>query len=259
MPIGLSAYETGKKLAGNYDKQLLQLQEQLAQLQSLHIASNARTLIVFEGWDASGKGGAIQCITASLDARYIQAYPIAAPTTEEKGKHFLSRFWSKLPGPRQMHIWDGSHYGRVLYERVEGICSEAEWRRGFDEINEFESQQVDIGTGLIKIFLHVTPETQDKVLRARMDDPSKQWKVTTKTFHNRSNRAAYMSAMTDMFKFTDTRWAPWAVFDANNIKAAQIAVLEHVVSKLESHLPKEFPQTDPAISALAKKAFGKKS
>lgn len=258
MSIDLSAYETGKKLVGNYDKQLLQLQEQLARLQSLHIAGNARTLTIFEGWDASGKGDAIKRITACLDPRYFRAYPVAAPTTEENDKHFLWRFWSKLPGPKQIHIWDGSHYGRVLRDRVDGACSEAEWRRGFDEINEFESQQVDIGTGLIKIFLHVTTETQDKILRTQMDDPSKQWKVTKETFRNRGNRAEYVSALTEMFQFTDTRWAPWHVIDGNNVKAAQIAVLDHVVSKLEQGLPKEYPKIDPSVAALAKKALGKK-
>jgi AMP-polyphosphate phosphotransferase len=257
MSINLSEYETGKKLTGNYDKQLLQLQEQLERLQSLHIAGDARTLIIFEGWDASGKGDAIKRITAGLDPRYFRAYPVTAPTAEEKGKHFLWRFWSKLPGPRQIHIWDGSHYGRVLRDRVDGACSEAEWRRGFDEINEFESQQVDIGTNLIKIFLHVTAQTQDKVLRERMDDPSKQWKITKETSRNRAARAEYLAAMTEMFQLTDTRWAPWHVIDGNNIKAAQIAVLEHVVSKLEQGLPKEFPKMDPAIKVLAKKAFGK--
>jgi AMP-polyphosphate phosphotransferase len=259
MPIDLSQYEAGNKFDGNYDEQLKKLQDKMAELQSLHILHDARTLIIMEGWDAAGKGGAIKRMTASLDPRYFQVYPVSAPNTEEKAKHFLWRFWSKLPGPKEMHIWDRSHYGRVLVERVENYCSEAEWRRGYDEINEFESQQVEIGTKLIKIFLHVTPETQDKVLQERLEDPAKRWKVTEDDFRNRSKRTEYMSAMDDMFAQTDTRWAPWQVFDANNQKAARIAVLEHVVRQLESHLPKDFPELNPAVAALAKKAFAKKA
>jgi AMP-polyphosphate phosphotransferase len=258
MPIDLSAYETGAKLSGSYDKQLSHLQDRLAHLQSLHIAHNARTLILFEGWELGGKGEAIKRVTARLDPRYVQAFPIAAATAEEAGKHFLWRFWSKLPGPRQIHVWDHSHYRRVLAERIEGLCTEAEWRRGYDEINEFESQQVETGTNLIKILLHITAQTQNKLLREKLDDPSKAWSITQETVRNIGNREAYLAAATDMFRLTDTRWAPWKVIDANNTKAANITVLEHIAAKLEEHLPKEFPKADPAVKALAKKALGKK-
>jgi AMP-polyphosphate phosphotransferase len=155
-----------------------------------------------------------------------------------------------------MSIWDRSHYGRVLVERVEGFCSEAEWRRGFDEINEFESRQGEIGTKIIKLFLHVTQETQDKVLTERLDDPSKRWKVTAEDFRNRDKRQDYLDAMKDMFKRTHTHWAPWTVIDSNNQKAARIAVLAHVVKELESSVPQEFPEADEAILALAKDALG---
>ncbi len=257
MPIDLSSYEAGVKFDGTYDKALALLQKRLAELQSLHIAHNCRTLIVFEGWDANGQGGIIKRITARLDPRFIRVYPISAANEQEKAKHFLWRFWSKLPAPKDIHLWDHSHYTRVLTERVEGQCSETEWRRGYDEINEFESQQIEIGTKLIKIFLHVTPKTQDKVLQARMDDPSKQWKISENDFRLRSKRQAYHAAVTDMFQFTDTRWAPWKVLDANNQKAAHINALEHIVAELESGLPKDFPKLGSAIKLLAKKAVEK--
>jgi AMP-polyphosphate phosphotransferase len=258
MNIKLSDYETGAKFDGNYDKRLAKLQDRLAELQSLHILHNCRTLIVFEGWDASGKGGAIKRLTANMDPRYFEVYPISAPTKEEKDKHFLWRFWNKLPGPQEIHILDRSHYGRVLVERVEGFCTDAEWRRGYDEINEFEAQQGDIGTKIIKIFLHVTQESQDKVLQERLKDPAKRWKVTEEDFRNREKRDAYLDAIHDMFEQTNTRWAPWKVFDGNNQKAARIAVLQHIVAQLEVTVPQEFPETDPAIAALADKAFGLK-
>jgi AMP-polyphosphate phosphotransferase len=253
MTINLSDYEAGAPFEGDYDKKLKKLQKRLAELQSLHILHGCRTLILLEGWDAAGKGGAIKRMTANLDPRYFQVYPISAPTAEEKAKHFLWRFWSKLPGPNEIHIWDRSHYGRVLVERVEGFCSETEWRRGYDEINEFESQQVEIGTKLIKIFLHVTQETQDTVLKERLDEPSKRWKVTADDFRNRGKRDAYQTAIEDMFGQTDTRWAPWKVFDANDQEATRIAVMEHVVSELESHVPQEFPELELEIEKLAKK------
>jgi AMP-polyphosphate phosphotransferase len=254
--IDLSDFESGKKYDGNYDDDLKELQDRLAELQSLHILHNARTLVVVEGWDAAGKGGAIKRLTANWDPRYYTVFPISAPTSEEKDKHFLWRFWSKLPGKQEISILDRSHYGRVLVERVEGFCSEAEWRRAYDEINEFESRQGEIGTKIIKLFLHVTQETQDKVLTERLDDPAKRWKVTSEDFRNREKRDDYLAAMKDMFKRTDTHWAPWTVIDGNHQKAARIAVLEHVVKELEASVPQDFPEVDAAISDLAKKAFG---
>ncbi|MGL5838527.1 MAG: polyphosphate kinase 2 family protein, partial [Sphingorhabdus sp.] len=163
MDFDLSKFESGKKYSGNYDNDLADLQDKLAELQALHIVHGCRTLIVFEGWDAAGKGGAIKRLTAQWDPRYYQVYPISAPTPEEKERHFLWRFWNKLPRAKEISVLDRSHYGRVLVERVEGYCSEAEWRRGYDEINEFEQRQAEIGTKIIKLFLHVTQETQDKV------------------------------------------------------------------------------------------------
>ncbi len=259
MAIDLSDFESGTKYDGDYDEGLKSLQDRLAVQQSLHILHNARTLIVVEGWDAAGKGGAIKRLTATLDPRYYQVYSVSAPTDEEKDKHFLWRFWNKLPGKREINIWDRSHYGRVLVERVEGFCSEAEWRRGYDEINEFESRQGEIGTKIIKIFLHVTQETQDKILTERLSDPSKRWKVTAEDFRNRSKRDAYLDAMKDMFKRTDTHWAPWTVIDGNNQKAARMAVLSHVVNELEASIPQEFPEVDAGILALAKATLGYKA
>lgn len=256
MKIDLSKYETGAEYDGSYAKDLKRLQKRLSELQALHIVHGCRTLIVFEGWDAAGKGGAIKRMTARWDPRYFEVYPISAPTREEKDKHFLWRFWNKLPGSREISVLDRSHYGRVLVERVEGYATETEWRRGYDEINEFEAQQGDIGTKVIKIFLHVTQETQDKVLQERIETPSKRWKVTEEDFRNRGKREDYLAAINEMFEQTNTRWAPWQVFDANNQKATRIAVLKHVVAELEAHVPGDFPEVDAEVKKLAKDVFG---
>lgn len=254
--IDLSDFEVGRKYAGDYDAVLADLQDKLSELQALHIIHGCRTLIVFEGWDAAGKGGAIKRLTANWDPRYFDVYPVSAPTAEEKDKHFLWRFWKRLPGKSEIHIWDRSHYGRVLVERVEGFCTPADWRRGFDEINEFEQRQAEIGTRIIKIFLHVTQDTQEKVLRERLEDPSKQWKVTAEDFRNLGKRDAYLEAMAEMFERTNSPHAPWTVIDGNNQKAARIAVLRHIVAQLEAHVPAEFPALDPAIAELAKQLVG---
>jgi AMP-polyphosphate phosphotransferase len=255
MSIDLSGFESGEKYDGDYAEDLADLQKQLAEQQSLHILHKCRTLIVFEGWDAAGKGGAIKRLTATMDPRYFEVFPISAPTAEEKDKHFLWRFWNKLPRSEEIHIFDRSHYGRVLVERVEGFCSEPEWRRGYDEINEFESQQVEIGTKLIKIFLHVTQEAQDEILKERLAEPSKRWKVTAEDFRNRSKRKEYLAAFAEMFAQTDTRWAPWTVIDGNNQKAARVAVLRHILKELQSHVPQDFPEVSDEIAGLAKQAF----
>lgn len=256
MSIDLYNYEAGEKYDGDYAEDLADLQKQLAEQQSLHILHKCRTLIVFEGWDAAGKGGAIKRLTANMDPRYFEVFPVSAPTLEEKDKHFLWRFWNKLPRSEEIHILDRSHYGRVLVERVEEFCTEVEWRRGYDEINEFESQQVEIGTKLIKIFLHVTQSAQDEILKERLEEPAKRWKVTADDFRNRAKRDAYLAAYAEMFAQTNTRWAPWTVIDGNNQKAARIAVLRHILNELKSHVPQEFPVVTDEIAELAKAAFG---
>jgi AMP-polyphosphate phosphotransferase len=256
MTANLSDYESGKKYSGDYDNDLADMQDKLAELQALHIVHGCRTLIIFEGWDAAGKGGAIKRLTAQWDPRYYQVYPISAPTAEEKERHFLWRFWNKLPRAKEIAVLDRSHYGRVLVERVEGFCSEAEWRRGYDEINEFEQRQAEIGTKIIKIFLHVTQATQDKVLQERLEDPAKRWKVTADDFRNREKREDYLSAIRDMLEKTDKPEARWTVFDGNNQKAARIAVLTHIVAELKAHVPQQFPDADLELVKLGKEAFG---
>jgi AMP-polyphosphate phosphotransferase len=255
MPIDLSEYEAGAKYKGDYDKDLAGLQERLDHVLVAHIVHSRRSLIVCEGWDAAGKGGAIQRLTSGLDPRAFRVWPIKAPTAEEKARHFLWRFWTKLPGAGEIAIFDRSWYGRVLVERVEGFATEAEWRRGYDEINEFEAQQAYDGTTIVKLFFHVTQEVQDERLKARIEHPWKRWKVTAEDFRNRARRGDYLAAAQEMFAHTDTPWAPWRPIDGNNKKAARIAALTAVADALEAAVPREPPNVDPEVERLAREAF----
>ncbi len=257
--IKLSDYEAGKKFDGDYSDALKEVQERLARVHFEHIIHGNRTILVFEGWDAAGKGGCIRRMAAEWDPRYFEVYPIGAPTKEELDRHFLWRFWKRLPGSREIAVFDRSWYGRVLVERVEGFCSKADWKRGYDEINEFEAQQIDGGTNLIKLFFHTTQDEQDQRFTDRLNTPEKRWKITKDDFRNRSKRADYLDAMEDMFKQTDTRWAPWKVIDGNDKKAARIAAMTYVAETLEAVLPDDLPEADPELVKLAEEAFGYKA
>lgn len=259
MAIHLHDYEKGAKFEGDYDKELHDLQKRMERIQVAHIVHKRRSVILFEGWDAAGKGGIIKRLTASLDPRYYQVWPISAPTEEEKDHHFLWRFWRRLPAGRNIGIFDRSWYGRVLVERVENFCSAADWRRAYDEINEFEAQQIDSGTHFIKLFIHVTQKEQDRQFAQRLDTPWKRWKTGTEDYRNRAQREAYLEAMHDMFRHTDTRWAPWTVIDGNDRKGGRIAALTAIIEQLEKIVPMDMPDADPDVAALAKKAFGYKA
>ncbi|HYI39877.1 MAG TPA: polyphosphate kinase [Allosphingosinicella sp.] len=256
MTIDLSGFESGARYRGAYSDDLAALQERLGRILVAHIVHKRRSLIVFEGWDAAGKGGAIQRLTSDWDPRAFQVWPIKAPTEEEKARHFLWRFWNKLPGAGEIAVFDRSWYGRVLVERVEGFASEAQWRRAYDEINEFEAQQVYDGTHIVKLFFHVTRETQDERLKARLDHPWKRWKVTADDFRNRARREDYLEAAGEMFERTNTRWGPWTVIDGNNKKAARIAALTAIADSLEAVCSLEPLAADPEVAKLAREAFG---
>ena len=164
MAIKLKDYESGAKYPGDYDADLAALQERLSHLFVANLVHKRSAIVLCEGWDAAGKGGAIQRMTADCDPRAYRVWPIAAPTDEEKAHHYLWRFWTRMPGAGEIAIFDRSWYGRVLVERVEGFADKAEWRRAYDEINELEAQLAAAGTIIVKLFFHVTQEEQDKRL-----------------------------------------------------------------------------------------------
>jgi polyphosphate kinase 2 (PPK2 family) len=256
MAIDLSDYEEGAGYEGDYKDDLAGLQERIDRLFVANFVHKQRAIIVCEGWDAAGKGGAIQRLTAACDPRSYEVWPIAAPTAEEKAHHYLWRFWKRLPGAGEIAIFDRSWYGRVLVERVEGFAAEAEWKRAYDEINEFESQLAAGGTVILKLFFHVTQKEQDKRLKARLADPWKRWKVNTEDIRNRAKRDEYLTALKDMFAHTDTHWAPWTAIDGNDKNSARIAALSKVAEVLADALPKGPPKSGAELDEM-KKALDK--
>jgi AMP-polyphosphate phosphotransferase len=189
--------------------------------------------VVFEGWDASGKGGAIKRLVDPLDPRHVRVSQFAAPTFDEKRHHFLWRFWPKLPGWGGMAVFDRSWYGRVLVERVEGFATEDEWRRAYDEIKDYEQTLTAEGTILIKFWMHVSPEEQLSRFEARRDDPLKSWKLTDEDWRNREKRPQYEEAVEDMFERTDRAMAPWFIVAGDSKRFARVQVIETVIAEIE--------------------------
>ena len=190
--------------------------------------------VLFEGWDASGKGGAIRRLVAPLDLRHVRVAQFAAPTPDEKRHHFLWRFWPQLPGWGGMAVFDRSWYGRVLVERVDGLASEEEWRRGYGEIVELERTLAAEGMVLIKFFMHLSADEQLKRFEARRDDPLKAWKLTPDDWENRSKRPQYAEAIEEMLERTDHEAAPWEVVEAESKRYARVKVVETVIERVEA-------------------------
>lgn len=221
-----------------YSRELKHLQARL-HLLGLQLYQQKRpAVIVFEGWDAAGKGGAIQRLTAELDPRSYIVHSIAAPTGEDKVRHYLYRFWRRLPPRGQFAIFDRSWYGRVLVERVEGFARPDEWRRAYVEINEFERQLIDFGTIICKFWMHISPEEQLRRFEARRNVPYKAWKLTAEDWRNREKWSLYEAAADEMLLRTSTPAAPWTIVEAEDKHFARIKVLRTVAQRLESELGK---------------------
>lgn len=194
--------------------------------------------VVFEGWDASGKGGAIKRLVAPLDPRHVRVSQFAAPTYDEKRHHFLQRFWSVLPGFGGMAVLDRSWYGRVLVERVEGFATDDQWKRAYDEINEFERTLTAEGMILIKFWMHVSDEEQLRRFEDRKNDPLRAWKLTDEDWRNREKRKAYEVAIEEMLSRTDQPRARWHVIPGDDKGHARLAVVEQVCHVVEKRLAK---------------------
>jgi polyphosphate kinase 2 (PPK2 family) len=190
--------------------------------------------VVFEGWDAAGKGGAIKRLVAHIDPRHVRVIQFSAPTHDEKRHHFLWRFWPVLPGWGGMAVFDRSWYGRVLVERVEGYSSREQWLRAYDEINAFERTLTDEGMILVKLWLHISDEEQLKRFKRRQKDPLKGWKLTDEDFRNRGRREEYVDAIEDMIARTDEPKAPWHLIAADSKRFARVSVVETVNERIEA-------------------------
>lgn len=212
-----------------YQTQLEDLQHRLFREQVAHYLQKRRSAIVFEGWDAAGKGGAIKRLTALMDPRGYKVWPIGAPRDAEVRQHYLWRFWTRLPEHGELAVFDRSWYGRVLVERVEDLAKPREWKRAYDEINAFERMLTDDGMRLCKFFLHIDRRTQLKRFRDREGDPLKKYKIGPEDWRNRSRWRAYERAIQDMLDRTHRPDAPWHLVPANDKKFARIAVLRTVL------------------------------
>jgi polyphosphate kinase 2 (PPK2 family) len=204
--------------------------------------------VIFEGADASGKGGAIRRLVAELDPRHVRVVQFAAPTHDEKRHHFLWRFWPSLPGWGGMAVFDRSWYGRVLVERVEGFATREQWRRAYDEINGFERTLADEGMILIKFWMHISSEEQLKRFTRREKDPLKTWKLTDEDWRNREKRADYDEAVEDMVARTSVEpHARWHLIPADSKRYARVAVLDTVIEEIEEGMRRHGMEPPPPI------------
>jgi polyphosphate kinase 2 (PPK2 family) len=191
-------------------------------------------VVLFEGWDASGKGGAIKRLVSPLDPRHVRVAQFAAPTPDEKRHHFLGRFWPALPGWGGMTVFDRSWYGRVLVERVEGYATPEQWRLGYGEIESFERSLAEEGAIIVKFWLHISSEEQLKRFEKRAADPLKSWKLTDEDWKNRERRPDYEEAVEEMLERTDLPHARWHVISAESKRYARVRVLETVIEQIEA-------------------------
>ncbi len=223
---------------GQYEEQLDDLQERLFQLEHGLYVARVPVAIVYQGWDAAGKGGNIKRLTRGLDPRGYKVVPVGPPTAEEKAHHYLWRFWKNVPKAGHITIFDRSWYGRVLVERVEGLCTRVEWERAYREINEFERQLTDFGTVIVKFWLHIDRDEQLRRFKAREQTPHKHWKITEEDWRNREKWGQYQQAVVEMLQRTSTTYAPWTILEANCKLYARVKALRTVAEALQSALKK---------------------
>ena len=229
----LAQLDLGQSLqAPDYRRQLVGHQATLNRLYRRARERGISTVLVFEGWDAAGKGGAIRRLIPALDARGYRVISIAAPTDEELAHHYLWRFWRNISGAGRVTIFDRSWYGRVLVERVEGFAQPDEWGRAYEEINDFEADLTRHGIVVLKFWFHVSREEQEKRFEARARTPHKRWKLTDEDWRNREKWGAYELAVDDMVRRTDTKDAPWILVAGNDKPFARVKVLEQVCERL---------------------------
>jgi polyphosphate kinase 2 (PPK2 family) len=240
----------------DYEDQLEKLQEQLLDLQIHHLRSGGRVLIGIDGWDAAGKGGLIERVVARLEPKSVHVWRIGAPTPEEQGRHYLWRFWDRLPAPGNWAIFDRTWYGRVLVERIENLCSGEAWKRGYREINEFERLLTDDGVRIVKLLMHVSAEEQKSRMIARLEDPHKHYKIGLEDFRNIAKRKEYLEAYDDMLERTDTDYAPWHVIASDNKMHARLKGLEIIAKQVGKGVDHTDQALDPKIAEAAFKLWG---
>ncbi len=230
----LAEVDLSKELTDEeYRTQLKKLQRRLAGLHNVIYQKKIPVILCYEGWDAAGKGGNIRRIARPLDPRGFDVMPIASPEPHEKARQYLWRFWTRLPRTGHICIFDRTWYGRVMVERLEGFCSEDEWQRAFNEMNEFERQLTDWGAVVLKFWIHIDQDTQLQRFNDRQSNPEKQWKLTEEDWRNREKWPLYEEAIDEMLQKTSTVNAPWVIIESNDKKYARIKALKTVINALE--------------------------
>ena len=249
MPINLADIERGAPFTGDYPAALAALQERLARVQMAQVVHRRRAVIVLEGPEGAGKKSALKLLGAALDPCHYTVHCVAPDRRHSNEGHWLARFWNRLPPAGSTAIFLHSWYRRVLEDHVMGLVSDKEWKRGFDEINEFEAQQRDYETLLIKLYFHATDRNLDDRIGARAADPWQHHLLGPVELRTADGRDAYRQALAQVFKQTDTRWAPWVGIDANDEAAARIAALTVIAEALEKAVPLQPPErVEPARS-----------
>lgn len=238
MDIELEKLKQGKPLTDKkeYKVKLEKYQRRLLALQQMLFQEKIGLIIVFEGMDAAGKGGAIKRMNEQLDPRGVLVHPISAPAPHELRYHYLQRFWRKLPQHGQIAIFDRSWYGRVLVERIEGYAVDREWKRAYDEINAFEKSLTDERYIMVKFWVHISKDEQLRRFEERQQDPIKRWKITDEDWRNRKKWGMYVKAAEEMLSKTDHAYAPWYVIEGNDKKYARVAILKKAVTHVEQSL-----------------------
>jgi AMP-polyphosphate phosphotransferase len=240
----------------DYERRLAEMQETLQRVQQAYLGTSHRAIIVLEGWDTAGKGGVVRRLGWALDPRSFKVHAIAAPTRREKSLHYLQRFWERLPEHGQIVVFDRSWYGRVLVERVEAYATPTEWRRAYNEINDFERMLLEDDTRLVKIFLHITPEEQMHRFRARLTDPLKRWKLSYEDFRNHGRWNDYEAAIEDMVETTSTKRAPWHLVPANNKPFGRLSAFRVIADRLSKDVALEPRALDPNVAEAAEHLLG---
>jgi polyphosphate kinase 2 (PPK2 family) len=253
VPVDLTEYERGAPFKGDVAGALAALQHRVARVQLSQIVHHRRALIVIEGPEGGGKRDFVRLLGAAMDPTRFAVTNVSPDRRRAREGHWLARFWASLPEAGNTAIFFHSWYRRVLEDKLLGLVTDKEWKRAFDEINEFESQQRDYGTTIVKLFFHATDATQQRRIAEREGDPWERHLLGPEELRTDEARTAYRQSLLHALAQTDTRWAPWVMIDANDGDAAQVAALTAVAETLEKAFPMEPPETaESVVPFLAK-------
>ncbi len=235
MPLLCDVFLQQEVEEDDYRSRLKEAQSRLGDLHNRIYRQKIPVILVYEGWDAAGKGGNIKRVAAALDPRGYEVVPIASPDKHELSRHYLWRFWNHIPKTGHIAIFDRSWYGRVMVERIEGLCGDA-WKRAYREMNEFEKELSDWGAVILKFWLHIDKDTQLERFSDRQNTPEKRWKITDEDWRNREKWDRYEVAVNEMLQKTSTAYAPWHIIESTDKKYARLKVLGIVIDALEAAL-----------------------